>query len=279
MKKIYKIIDINIEKIWGLKKIEHKIIGEVIKFEINEKQSNDIVDNQGNIYNLYELYSGKHRKYFFGKHFLNREVVPFMIKYIYSNKKLSLQVHPKEKKETLLFLKDNSKIILGLKNDMRQNQINVDSLLINSNVVNCNKYDFAVVEPGIIHSILENNFVCEIQNNYDVTYRYYDWDNNRSLTTKEFVENANFNKYNLKKNILHNFKKYNSLNFSIKKFSIKKMKKFYKKSDFQILIILDGYGIINTSNESLEVKKDETYFILPKLNYTIFGNLDVLVVS
>ena len=69
----------------------------------NEKQSNDIVDNQGNIYNLYELYSGKHRKYFFGKHFLNREVVPFMIKYIYSNKKLSLQVHPKEKKETWLF--------------------------------------------------------------------------------------------------------------------------------------------------------------------------------
>lgn len=276
--KIYKIISIDVEKIWGAKKINKKVIGEVIKFEVNNQQSNYIEDDNKNIYSLYQLYIGPQKEEFFGKKYLRRKQFPFLIKYIYSSKKLSLQVHPKSKKETWLFLKDNSKILLGLNKSIKKRNLNLDTILSNSNIITCNKYDFAVVNPSTIHSILENNVVCEVQNNYDVTYRYFDWDNNRELTQKEFVENARFSKFNMKKNIYHNFKRFKSSNFKINKVNIKGEKYFGKKNCCQIVLVLNGNGTINTANKSLRVKKDETYFILPYSDYTIFGNLDILIV-
>lgn len=276
--KIYKVISIDVEKIWGAKKINKKVIGEVIKFEVNNQQSNYIEDYNKNIYSLYQLYIGPQKEEFFGKKYLRRKQFPFLIKYIYSSKKLSLQVHPKSKKETWLFLKDNSKILLGLNKSIKKRNLNLDTILSNSNIITCNKYDFAVVNPSTIHSILENNVVCEVQNNYDVTYRYFDWDNNRELTQKEFVENARFSKFNMKKNIYHNFKRFKSSNFKINKVNIKGEKYFGKKNCCQIVLVLNGNGTINTANKSLRVKKDETYFILPYSDYTIFGNLDILIV-
>lgn len=276
--KIYKVISIDVEKIWGAKKINKKVIGEVIKFEVNNQQSNYIEDDNKNIYSLYQLYIGPQKEEFFGKKYLRRKQFPFLIKYIYSSKKLSLQVHPKSKKETWLFLKDNSKILLGLNKSIKKRNLNLDTILSNSNIITCNKYDFAVVNPSTIHSILENNVVCEVQNNYDVTYRYFDWDNNRELTQKEFVENARFSKFNMKKNIYHNFKRFKSSNFKINKVNIKCEKYFGKKNCCQIVLVLNGNGTINTANKSLRVKKDETYFILPYSDYTIFGNLDILIV-
>lgn len=276
--KIYKVISIDVEKIWGAKKINKKVIGEVIKFEVNNQQSNYIEDDNKNIYSLYQLYIGPQKEEFFGKKYLRRKQFPFLIKYIYSSKKLSLQVHPKSKKETWLFLKDNSKILLGLNKSIKKRNLNLDTILSNSNIITCNKYDFAVVNPSTIHSILENNVVCEVQNNYDVTYRYFDWDNNRELTQKEFVENARFSKFNMKKNIYHNFKRFKSSNFKINKVNIKGEKYFGKKNCCQIVLVLNGNGTINTANKSLRVKKDETYFILPYSHYTIFGNLDILIV-
>lgn len=276
--KIYKVISIDVEKIWGAKKINKKVIGEVIKFEVNNQQSNYIEDDNKNIYSLYQLYIGPQKEEFFGKKYLRRKQFPFLIKYIYSSKKLSLQVHPKSKKETWLFLKDNSKILLGLNKNIKKRNLNLDTILSNSNIITCNKYDFAVVNPGTIHSILENNVVCEVQNNYDVTYRYFDWDNNRELTQKEFVENARFSKFKMRKNIYHNFKRFKSSNFKINKVCIKCEKYFGKKNCCQIVLVLNGNGTINIANKSLKVKKDETYFILPYSDYTIFGNLDILII-
>lgn len=276
--KIYKVISIDVEKIWGAKKINKKVIGEVIKFEVNNQQSNYIEDDNKNIYSLYQLYIGPQKEEFFGKKYLRRKQFPFLIKYIYSSKKLSLQVHPKSKKETWLFLKDNSKILLGLNKSIKKRNLNLDTILSNSNIITCNKYDFAVVNPGTIHSILENNVVCEVQNNYDVTYRYFDWDNNRELTQKEFVENARFSKFNMKKYIYYNFKRFKNSNFKINKVNIKGEKYFGKKNCCQIVLVLNGNGTINIANKSLRVKKDETYFILPYSDYTIFGNLDILIV-
>lgn len=49
------------------------------------------------------------------------------------------------------------------------------------------------------------------------------------LTKKEFVENARFSKFNMRKNIYHNFKKFKSSNFKINKINIKGEKCFGKK--------------------------------------------------
>lgn len=82
----------------------------------------------------------------------------------------------------------------------------------------------------------------------------------------------------MKKNIYHNFKRFKSSNFKINKVNIKGEKYFGKKNCCQIVLVLNGNGTINTANKSLRVKKDETYFILPYSDYTIFGNLDILIV-
>ena len=65
--KIYKVISIDVEKIWGAKKINKKVIGEGIKFEVNNQQSNYIEDDNKNIYILYQLYISPQKEEFFGK--------------------------------------------------------------------------------------------------------------------------------------------------------------------------------------------------------------------
>ncbi len=279
MNAILKINDINLEKIWGQKKIDNKIIGEIIKFEINKERSNTVSDNLGNSYNLYELYTGPKKEKIFGEKYLDVDKFPFLIKYIYSSQKLSIQNHPIEKKETWLFLKDNSKILIGLKNKLEKEALSVDKLLNNVNIIDMPKYSFAVIEPGTIHSIFENNAICEVQNNCDVTYRYYDWDNNRKLTREEFIENGDFNKYDLKKNVWHNFKEYKSDKFNMEKIDIINNKIFSKLSYCQVLIVLEGNGILKTSSDTLNLKSEESYLIGANTEYTITGNVSILLVS
>ena len=276
---IYKIININLEKIWGQKKIDNKTIGEIIIFEINKERSNDVLDSKGNKYNLNELYNSTKRDIIFGKKYHKLDKFPFLIKFIYSSQKLSVQDHPKEKKETWLFLNDKGKILIGLKQKLCKNDFSVESLLNNANIIEMPKYSFAVIEPGTIHSIFENNAVCEVQNNCDITYRYYDWDNNRKLTQKDFVDSADFNKYDLKKNVWNDFKKYNSDKFRIRRFNIKRKKSFSKTSYGQVLIVLEGNGVLKTSNESFNINACDSYLVIPNSNYEIIGNVVVLLVS
>ncbi len=277
--KVYKINNINLEKIWGQKIINNKTIGEIIKFEINEERSNIVVDSNGNKYSLYELYNSNKRDLIFGKKYHNINKFPYLIKYIFSSQKLSVQDHPKEKKETWLFLKDDCKIMIGLKEKINKDKLNVDYLLNSVNVINMPKYSFAVIEPGTIHSIYENNAVCEVQNNYDVTYRYYDWDNNRKLTKEEFIENGDFNKYDLKKNVWNNFEKYKSDKFNIKKYSIKRKKSFNKLSYSQVLIVLEGKAILKTDKETINIPSEESILISANTKYTVVGNVEILLVS
>ena len=274
----YKIIDINIEKIWGSKKIDDKTIGEIIKFEINKDRSNNVLDSLGNSYNLYQLYDGPKKELIFGSKYSTSDKFPFLIKYIYSSQKLSIQVHPKEKKETWLFLKDNAKILFGLKDDVSKEKLSIENLINNSNIVEMPKYGFAVVEPGTIHSILEDNIICEVQNNYDVTYRYYDWDNNRKLTQNEFIENASFDKYDIEKNSWYDFKEYNSSNFRIERLTIHSENNFQKVDYCRILIVLEGNGVLNSSKESITISSNDSYLIISNVEYTITGELDVLLI-
>ena len=276
---VYKIEKINLEKIWGQKIIENKTIGEIILFEINEERSNNVLDSKGNKNSLYKLYTSSNKENIFGKKYHNVDKFPFLIKFIYSSQKLSVQNHPIEKKEAWLFLKDNGKILIGLKNKLKKEELSVDKLLDSVNIIEMPKYSFAVIEPGTIHSIFENNAVCEVQNNYDVTYRYYDWDNNRKLTREEFIENGDFNKYDLKKNVWHNFEKYKSDKFNMKKIDIKKMKSFPKLSYCQVLIVLEGDGVLETLSETINLDREESYLISANTKYKITGNVKILLVS
>lgn len=76
--KIYKVISIDVEKIWGAKKIDKKVIGEVIKFEVNNQQSNYIEDDNENIYSLYQLYISPQKEEFFGKRYLIKKAISFL---------------------------------------------------------------------------------------------------------------------------------------------------------------------------------------------------------
>ena len=273
----YKIADINIDKVWGSIVINEKTIGEVIKFEVNSNRSNNIEDSQGNVYNLYELYDSPNRVLFFGVRYLNVDTFPFLVKYIYAQKRLSIQVHPEEKEECWLFLKEG-KVLLGLNSSISKNDIMVDKLLDKANILKVNKYGFAIVHPHTIHSIYEDNVICEVQNNYDMTYRFYDWDNNRKLSKELFIEQASFDKYDLGENIIENFQSYHSSNYSIKKLSnIGNMN--YKSNDsFQLLIVLEGSGTIKSNTDSMIIEKDTAYFIIPNTEFSIAGNVDFLLI-
>ena len=274
----YKIEDMNIEKVWGSKEIDNKIVGEVIKFEVNNNRSNNIEDSLGNVYNLYKLYDSPNRNIFFGERYHNIDTFPFLVKFIYAKKRLSIQVHPKEKKECWLFLKEG-KVLLGLNSSISKNDITVDKILNKANIVKLNKYGFAIVHPHTIHSIYEDNVICEVQNNYDMTYRFYDWDNNRKLSKELFIDQASFDKYDLEENIIENFNNYSSSNYNIRKLSNVGNMNYKSNDSFQLLIVLEGNGTIKSNTDSMLIKEDTTYFIMPNTEFSIVGNIKFLLIK
>ena len=169
--------------------------------------------------------------------------------------------------------------MLGLKEGLSRDNLAVETLLNNSNVLEMSKYSFAVVEPGTIHSILEDNAICEVQNNCDITYRYYDWDNNRKLTQEEFIDSAIFDKFDIEKNTWSEFSSYNSSNFDIQKYSIKGEIGFSKVDYCQIIIVLEGKGLLKVGDESVVINSEESLLIIPNIDYSISGDLNILVIS
>jgi len=279
MEKIFEVIDINTEKIWG-KKIDDKKIGEVFKFGIIPSKANDIIDINGKRNNLAILYNNLNdRRLYFGNAYKNVENFPFLIKYIYAFDRLSIQVHPKGKNESWLFLKDNSSIIYGLNKDLNINKCDKDTILNSLNQITVNKNDFISVDSGTIHCILENSEICEIKDNCDTTYRIHDWGRNRKLTEEEFMENACFDKINADDKLIKNFSKFSNYKYKIYKYNILRKKKFYNKEKCSVITVLKGNGVINSEQTTMNIKEGKTYFITSNCLYDIKGNIEILFVK
>ncbi len=145
------------------------------------------------------------------------EKFPLLIKLIDANKKLSVQVHPKDEYARItengelgknemwhvISARPGAQIVCGVSTSVTR-EVFISSIKSNK-IENCLSYlevfpgDTIYIPAGIIHSIGEGIVLAEIQQNSNITYRIYDYDridsegNKRQLNIEKALEVIDFN--------------------------------------------------------------------------------------
>jgi len=139
--------------------------------------------------------SGKYKGMKFGEYYKNilgnKQEYPLLIKLIGPKKDLSVQVHPNDgyaqihenslgKKEAwyVLSAPKSSKLIAGIncsKGEFKQ-AVKNKSVMKTLKYLDCKKGDVIAIDPGMVHALLKDVIIYEVQQNSDITYRIYDWD-------------------------------------------------------------------------------------------------------
>lgn len=229
---------------------------------------------------------------------------PLLIKFIDANDKLSVQVHPDdeyaEKYENgefgktemwyIVHAEPGSKLIAGLKPGTTKEEF---KKLINSpelenllHKVEVKTGDVIFIPAGRVHAIMPGIIINEIQQNSDLTYRVYDWNRvgfdgkPRPLHIEKSLQVINFNDFSpdvarihystIGTNIVSILAK--CLFFQVEKYILNEKLKFNcDKSSFNIFSVIDGYGILNWSNKSIELNKGESILIPAAItDFTIY---------
>jgi mannose-6-phosphate isomerase len=132
---------------------------------------------------------------------------PLLIKVIFANEKLSVQVHPDDamaqkygdprgKTECwyVLEAKPEAQVALGLKPDVDMNEVKAgienDTLEKSLNLIDVATGEVIFVDAGTVHSIWPGVIILETQQNCDLTYRMYDYGRGRELNIKKSLEAA-----------------------------------------------------------------------------------------
>ncbi|MGA2350965.1 MAG: type I phosphomannose isomerase catalytic subunit [Terracidiphilus sp.] len=130
---------------------------------------------------------------------------PLLIKVIFANEKLSVQVHPDDamaqkygdprgKTECwyVLAAKPGAQVACGLKPGVTLNEvktgIETDTLENSLNLIDLTPGEMIFVDAGTVHSIWPGSIILETQQNCDVTYRMYDYGRGRELNIKKSLE-------------------------------------------------------------------------------------------
>lgn len=241
------------------------------------------------------------------------EELPFLIKLIDARDKLSIQVHPDDeyaKKHEASFGKNemwvvmdcskNAKLLIGLKEGHTKEELknrldsdkNIEDMF---NYLSVKKGDIFYIPAGLIHAILGDVIIAEIQQPSDITYRLYDWnrvDNSgqkRELHIKKSLDvikdiklkdviidkkadcNKNIDDINIVKN------KY----FDVYEIFIKEGESYKLNTDnktCEAIVVLEGTGNIEAEN-TVSLEKSKSVLIPATLGeYTIkaFKNLNIL---
>lgn len=176
--------------IWG---------GTLLKEHLNKKYS---MDNVGESWEVSShpngnstVASGQYKGMAFGEYYTkilgNKKDYPLLIKLIGPKKDLSVQVHPDDtyaiKHESSLGKKEawyvvsspeDGQIVAGIDCTKEEFEKAIDEGRVKDtlNYFNCKKGDTVVIDPGMVHALLKDVIVYEVQQNSDITYRIYDWD-------------------------------------------------------------------------------------------------------
>lgn len=129
----------------------------------------------------------------------NTEKFPILIKFIDSKETLSIQVHPDDETAALMggeggksemwYIIDalpDSYIYLGIKEDVdlekfRQTVLNGDDPTPYLKKISVKPGDCYYIPAGTPHAIGGGNYICEVQQNCDTTFRMYDYGRPREL--------------------------------------------------------------------------------------------------
>ncbi|SKA03429.1 mannose-6-phosphate isomerase, class I [Selenihalanaerobacter shriftii] len=235
---------------------------------------------------------------------------PLLIKILDANDKLSVQVHPDDEyaaehedgelgKTEMWYILDaepGAELIYGLKPGVTKEEFKVSiedgSLVDKLNRIKVKKGDILFIPTGTIHSIKEGVLLAEIQQNSDTTYRVFDWNRvgddgqPRKLHIKEALDVVDFNRDDYKKSqsVKYENNKYQrKILTTCEYFTCEKLlveDSFSAQPQgkrFEVLLCLDGKGIINYENGKVNIKGGETILIPAVLDeYKIEGEVEVL---
>lgn len=221
------------EYIWGgtrlekeyNKENENRNIAESIEIAINKDESVKV-----KMENLKEK--------IFGRYAINRKDFPIIIKFIDAEENLSIQVHPSDiinEKNELWYIVESSsnesQVIAGFKNNLTKGEfvklLKDNRIAEQLNYIDINEGEAIYIPSGIIHSILKNVLILEIQQNSNITYRVFDWNRvdkygkSRELHIEKAIENIKFSN-KAKKYQSNTFKGTNRI-IKNKFFDVKKM--------------------------------------------------------
>ena len=277
----------------------------------NHKNGMSIVENgrlEGK--SLEELFS-EYKENFVGEGIYTKyeEKFPLLIKYLDINDRLSVQVHPSDdyalrvegefgKSESWYILEasDDAKLIMGLKDGItpeifseKTKNKDFNDLF---NIISVKKGDFINVTPGLIHASLEGSIViCEVQQNSDMTYRIYDFDRLVDGELRELhldkamevidYENApqiSTNETRKSVKIVGGSKQEIARDkyFNIDKLLLEEKFKDLDNDSFMVYSILEGEGNITCDGAVYAVNKGDTWYIPPKLEVIVEGELEIL---
>ncbi|MEI0563025.1 type I phosphomannose isomerase catalytic subunit [Brachyspira pulli] len=229
---------------------------------------------------------------------------PLLIKLIDAKDKLSIQVHPDEEyankrhnkhgKNEMWYVMDtygDAELLIGLKEnvtkeDLKKTIDNKENIEDMFNYFDIKKGDAFYIPSGCIHAILGNVIIAEIQTPSDVTYRLYDWNRvdkngkSRELHIEDsFNVIKNINAFSLKSS-KNNKIKTNTLEintvftndyFTTEEYIINgDYSSKTNEESFEIIIVLEGDGTIESSVNSVDLKIGKTVLVPASLgDYTI----------
>lgn len=265
----------------------------------HDEGSNEIIDGPYKGMLLRELWENKKELFK-----TNTEKFPWIIGLVAPSEDLSIQVHPDDEYSKLNNLSDSGKnegwyfleskegnsIIYGHNAkslDNFKDYINKgkwDDLLKKLPV---RKNDFVYIPAKTIHALCKDTIVYEIQENSNLTYRFYDYDrkdnsgNKRELHIKESLDNLNipFEIYNNKETVSYvNGQEIRTLvsnnSFELTLLNVNKNLDFNVKNTFSIISVLRGEGKIN--NKECRIG-DNLLLLGDNEILRIDGNIEVII--
>lgn len=221
---------------------------------------------------------------------------PVLVKFIFPEDKLSIQVHPNDayaskheqaaggrgKTEMwhIVSARPGAEILLGLKEAVTKQQLcasieqhSIEDLLLHHRVVPGDTY---FVPAGTIHAIGPGSVICEVQEYSDLTYRVYDFGRvnsagrPRELHIEKALEVTSLRSTdNLKRSplALHSPDANKHLLvacefFATERWDCHKMTFIESEPEqFQLIIILEGAGKFHDSEETYVFRSGEAWFL------------------
>jgi mannose-6-phosphate isomerase len=299
------------EKIWGGRKLNgffelpdsHKI-GEVWFFADQELDCSIISNGRYKGLKLNELMK-RHSKEILGNEIARKYKgrFPLLFKYIDSEDRLSIQVHPDDnfaKKHSLpsgkseawyvLYSGKEAFIYLGLKKNAGRNtllnHINNGRIINLLNKLKTKTGDGYYIPAGTVHSIGPSNIIFEIQQNTNVTYRIFDWERQnleipRELNLKDGISAIKTkNKprlspkiYYTKENGIKTRNLFNNEYFFTKELIVAKSEKYwYNQKSSAVLAVFEGCADVMGNFGKLRLQKGEVVLLPNMVNkFSIFA--------
>ena len=226
--------------------------GSLLKDNLNKQYGNENVGEswevsahpKGNSTIASGEYAGMEFGEYYRKVLGNKHDYPLLIKLIGPKKDLSVQVHPGNeyakihenslgKKEAwyVLASPEKGQLIAGVnctKQDFR-NAVKSGNVRQTLNYLDCKKGDFIAIDSGLVHALLADVIVYEVQQNSDITYRIYDWDRVDEVT--------------------------------------KQPRELHVEKAFDVIDFEKTGKMVKTSQDDYQVLTDNEYFSLAKINF------------